>query len=857
MSSIFSELRRSERLLPVEDNSSFQRISSWRPLFVDPKEQPALYKHLNFFRSNKQKNSKWMHTVRSSRVSTRQVPFISLTVKGHNTNNSANSSTSSTSTRSTKMKEEEEKVGISTSTKPIMNDDNDSDDENSNDMPRLHVCQQRVAALAPYESLMCPTLLFSPFRPSFAKRMSVISAQLSLPAQEVFLFVSMMLVYLDVTLAITEPKPLSFQELSETLNQRFLHDFKTPGEKDEDDKKKKNDDPRQKSFITLSQVAIELWKERREATVTAFSPLGSLATPICLRDIHDSTYHAFVPCAPRGTRRSEHPFKVPPLPEDILVSRFVPAWENILHAAGRDISVLATLQKHLLMQVQNPTTGFSQMQQPTMSNINIFTSLNVLSQSREELADMVCRLGSSLWSSPDLAKSIILSKAQLQFVCKIIQDEFFATSLRLRHRGVQEMRVRRINFTDLVLTVIQDDGREREVGRPAGFLKGRTAMGDTGLKTDAAFDSNNDNLNGNNGSTRNKGNLPLWLVAESGLDVVQTFIQHLLKSGRPTTSLVLASSKTNGNDTIQEENEGNRSPKENMMITKEEEKEKETEEAQQFLLLTRAEEGVLHLIFQSHRNALQLTGCGIQQLLLRVIDGQTFLKRVCGAIIPWDIWDCYENSQTTQTSQLRRPVRIVLGDSSLPLPDGVLPSRVTLRGVRGMVQHYWKALLTERRRTALSRRPAITSTTLFPLDKLVALYVLRHHPQYYTRMRGCGIVEVCVQQKLCQAGSGKRFTHVEEGGGEWAPTTATITRKEKEEQEEEENSRMMMGTSCEYVPTLAITHPCGGVTVFAYEDCFIPCTGTLNRPQLLDGDSDISDHTWCSKPFSWKRAHSP
>ncbi|ORC91548.1 uncharacterized protein TM35_000051440 [Trypanosoma theileri] len=834
MSSIFSELRRSERLLPVEDNASFQRISSWQPLFVDPKQQSALYEHVTFFRSNKQKNSKWMHTVRSSRVSTRQVPFISLAVTKHNTNTNAHTTSSSNSNTRSAKTIEEEKTGI---TGTIMDDNNDY--ENTNDMPRLHVCHQLLAALAPYETLMCPTLLFSPFRPSFAKRMSLVAAQLSLPAHEVFLFVSMMLVYLDVTLSITEPKPLSFQELTDTLNERFMDDFKTLGDKEEDDKKK-NEDPRQKSFITLLRRSIELWKERREATVTAFSPLGTLATALCLRDIHDTTYHAFVPCAPRGTKRSEHPFKLPPLPDDVLVSRFVPAWENILHAARRDVSVLATLQQHLLKQLRNPADSLSHMQHPTMGG-NIFTSLNILPHSKEELADIVCRLGSSLWFSSAFAKSIVLSKAQLQFVSKTIQDEFFATSLRLRHRGVQEMRVRRMNLTDLALTVIQDDGREAEVGRPAGFVKGRTAMGDTGVNTDDVFDKSSDN-------NKSKGNLPLWVVAESGLDVFQTFVQHLLKSGKPTTSLMLTASQTNDNSTTNKEKD--EEGKKNKMEKKEE---------QQFILLTRAEEGVLHRIFQSHRNALQLAGCGIQQLLLRVGDGQTFLKRVCGALIPWDIWDCYD--EASQRSQLRRPVRIVMADAPLPLPDGVLPTRVTLRGVRGMVQHYWKALLTERRRTASSRRPALTSTTLFPIDKLVALYVLRHHPQYYTRMRGCGIVEVCVQQKRCQTGSRTQFATLGGEGETTTTSTATTTgrgRGRKEEiEEEDDESGMMMGTTCEYAPTLAIIHPCGGVTVFAYEDCFTPVTGTLNRPQLLDDGNETIDTTWCSSAPSRKRAHSP
>jgi hypothetical protein len=40
--------------------------------------------------------------------------------------------------------------------------------------------------------------------------------------------------------------------------------------------------------------------------------------------------------------------------------------------------------------------------------------------------------------------------------------------------------------------------------------------------------------------------------------------------------------------------------------------------------------------------------------------------------------------------------------------------------------------------------PRLASTNLFPVDRAVALFVLRHHPQYYTSVVGCGIKEVLV-----------------------------------------------------------------------------------------------------------------
>ncbi|KPA81109.1 hypothetical protein ABB37_04462 [Leptomonas pyrrhocoris] len=39
---------------------------------------------------------------------------------------------------------------------------------------------------------------------------------------------------------------------------------------------------------------------------------------------------------------------------------------------------------------------------------------------------------------------------------------------------------------------------------------------------------------------------------------------------------------------------------------------------------------------------------------------------------------------------------------------------------------------------------ALERTTLFPVDRAVVLFVLRHHPQYYTHVVGCGVKEVYV-----------------------------------------------------------------------------------------------------------------
>ncbi|RNF01648.1 uncharacterized protein Tco025E_08547, partial [Trypanosoma conorhini] len=772
MSFIFSELRRSERLLPVEDNASFQRISSWRPLFVDPEEHPALYEHVAFFRSDAERNSRWLHTVRSARVSTRQVPFISLAEPAP-----------------------PGKAPEATTQVPAVSR---GDEDDNGNLP-LHLCQNRVAAVAPYECFMCPTLLFSPLRSSFTTRMVHMALNLSLPAQEVFLFVSMMFVYLDVVMAVTVPQALRFQELTDVLEQRCAQLFESSATS--------GDAPQRKAFRTVLNAALELWKERREATVSARFPLGTLTASVCLRDIDHRAYHAFTPSAPRDTKREHHPFQLPPLAADALVSHFLPTWERLLQAMSRDVSVLATLHEQLL----HHRDGMTHVRQPRVDNI--FASMNALPQSKEELADFVCRLGSSLWASLDMARSIVLSKPQLQFVSKVIQHEFFATSLRLRQRGVQELRVRRVSPVNLALTVIQDDGREAEVGRPAGFLVGRTAMGDNKPRSDSAS---------KDGTDAAKSNIPLWLVAEGGLDVARTFLQHLLRDPRPTTSLAALPSCPN---------DGGRgcsvadAPSNDAKGTA-------TVEEQRFLLLTRMEEGVLFRIFQSHPNALQLAGCGIQQLLVRKTDGQPFLQRVCGAVLAWDVCECYDSQQTPK---LRRPAQIITAEAPFPPPEGVAPSRLTLKALRGMVQHYWKALLVAQTRGEGSRNSALMRTTLFPIDKLVAFYVLRHHPQYYTRMRGCGIADVCVQRQLRSAGSG-RPPHV----------VASEVMLEEDQTVTEDTSG--------YVPTLAVLHPCGAVTAFAYEDCYSPVTNRLNLPLLLENEAgDANDATYCQTPSSRKR----
>ncbi|KEG08607.1 hypothetical protein DQ04_06811000, partial [Trypanosoma grayi] len=148
--------------------------------------------------------------------------------------------------------------------------------------------------------------------------------------------------------------------------------------------------------------------------------------------------------------------------------RFAPAWERVLHAARRGAAVLANLHEHLLHgDADDAASGRQMPGAGGGSGGNVFASINALPHSKEELADLVCRIGSSLWVSVDMAKSIVLSKLQAQFVSKTIRGEFFATSLWLQRRGVQELRVRRVTLVDLALTVIQDDGREAEVGRPA------------------------------------------------------------------------------------------------------------------------------------------------------------------------------------------------------------------------------------------------------------------------------------------------------------------------------------------------------------------------------------------------------
>ncbi|KPI89481.1 hypothetical protein ABL78_1357 [Leptomonas seymouri] len=44
-------------------------------------------------------------------------------------------------------------------------------------------------------------------------------------------------------------------------------------------------------------------------------------------------------------------------------------------------------------------------------------------------------------------------------------------------------------------------------------------------------------------------------------------------------------------------------------------------------------------------------------------------------------------------------------------------------------------------------------TSLFPIDRAVTLFVLRHHPQYYTHVVGCGIKEVYVTTSTASAGA--------------------------------------------------------------------------------------------------------
>lgn len=373
-----------------------------------------------------------------------------------------------------------------------------------------------------------------------------------------------------------------------------------------------------------------------------------------------------------------------------------------------------------------------------------------LKVSVEELADYLCRLGALL---PRLATNlsahvVVLNRGQAQYVTKVLQRELFDVYLACKKHGIQELHLC-AGFKGLALTFVKEDGREMRIGSP-------------GQLSSAAYATTT--------ATRD-ANTTLQTVAQGGFDdavALVTYLHH--RAGNTCRNLPLRPER--GTDESGRGAVSTSRPKQPLPLP-----------TVRVIVLRRAEESVLLRILQCHPHACYVIGCGIQQLVLRQSDGQPLVQRRCGVVVEWHLRDCYVSEGK---QRLRTPKRIVPAvGRPLPLPPTVTSaSRTSLAQVQKMMWHYFQALEIEQteqpptpaenavsappssgedggeaRQTVASLAPSPRysssrqrgggesfepRTTLFPVDRDVALYVLRHHPHYYTHLRGCGVAEVYV-----------------------------------------------------------------------------------------------------------------
>lgn len=127
-------------------------------------------------------------------------------------------------------------------------------------------------------------------------------------------------------------------------------------------------------------------------------------------------------------------------------------------------------------------------------------------------------------------------------------------------------------------------------------------------------------------------------------------------------------------------------------------------------------------------------------------------------------------------------------------------------------------------------------TVLFPSDRALVLFVLRHHPTYYTTIRRCGIKEIYVSWEA----SSTRFTgalptavvdhHTETRHITTTTTTSTITTtanigKEAAEDKEEEHKKSSVHSYCGPSgshPVLLVEYVCGAMSpCYTWSECFL------------------------------------
>lgn len=376
----------------------------------------------------------------------------------------------------------------------------------------------------------------------------------------------------------------------------------------------------------------------------------------------------------------------------------------------------------------------------------------------EELADLLCRIGASLPLRSTGGTEVVrrLLPAEAEFTRVVLQLRCLPLYMTCKRRGMQAFLLRPWKQS-LALTMMERNRVESRVTTPSKLL----------LASQQHHRSAEERMTDAQRSLR--------MVTNGGLAEALALLESLCQQGndRPQRCMQLRSTVQLGSTRITNSSGGGGGAAAGVMV-----------QSVQVLLLRRAEESAIFSIFQCHPSAVLLAGCGVQRFAVRASSsdgsnvsraGFVVLERQCGTVIEWNLRGCYDESQGRN---LRSPVRCVpsnqVSDPGAALKEVLnAAERVSRRHVRGLLQYYHQAAI----RAApppqpLSReeecgeaedfpsnnvdeaRASAPQTTLFAVDRAVLMYVLRHHPQYYSHIRGCGIAELYVVSASSSASHG-------------------------------------------------------------------------------------------------------
>ncbi|CCW71478.1 unnamed protein product [Phytomonas sp. Hart1] len=899
MSSIFSVLHRSERLLPVDSEDILNASNQYTVLCVDSQKLPKLYEHVNMYWQEYKQRHGSNCMIPSTRVPVRSTNFPEVTGLHKDATEEAD-----TDPHSPFVSTSQPPTSGPSAPTPSIPAPSLSPSFVEADALRFTACARAVRLLSPYERLMCPTLLFSPLYalhpPSVDEatptsmaltaiyQVTQVAVSRCLPVQEALLFFSLSLVYLEAVLTINpddapfpegeaangaeapEKPPRTLVDLSRRLRAVVGGFGLAPGPTSS------GRVPASNGTLELLRLAAEEWYARRTQSVSLGNPFGDRAVALATRDLlriaawrlpiedekaSDSRRGGtwgrknnpggggggergalFEPYEPRDKPQKAHAFHLPPLPQDPILSFFVPTWQRVLTGCVRDLTWLRELRSVLMTEAGkqcealihgSPTAGCPAL--PTSSSSTSFVvygpmdrklrcnhaagwygfegallrcgawirtggpsapsgspitfqdpALGLNSTAREaspelfataeELADLVNRLGIVL-KGGDLTV-LTLPRQEAHLALRAMRSDLLDAYLACKRGGLQELRLR-ATTDGLVLAYIRDNGSEVKIGTPAQIVAAGAER-----RRPPECQKNGDP------SPLHLGGRPALLlqrVWEGGYEEAATLLRSAC--GRHKTASWIPLGPSLLRDPFREGEDG---PCEALAVNRAGQKGPPSVRAYSLL---RAEESALLRVLSCHPYYYHIIGCGVRKLAVRDPDAQLLVQRVCGLVVELQLRDCYSGAhletlrtpmQIGFTSKDYRPMSPLLRATDSSSKGAGWSKLQTIREhVHGMLNHYYTALkqeTTSRKRKRErqeadphhetlkeANKPAITlgaeggrgdraldfdhaepftlRTHLFEVDRATIFYVVRHHPRYYSQIRGCGIREIYISTK--------------------------------------------------------------------------------------------------------------